>query len=96
MSDAGIHAGNLKQAYVSNSRFRESQAIYVSDREAAKDAMATPADRQLAMELVEDRQRRWKIFQKLNETYDSFNHYRQRVLAALQSQKEKPGVSIHV
>ncbi len=96
MSGAGIHAGNLKQAYVSNSRFRESQAIYVSDREAAKDAMATLADRQLAMELVEDRQRRWKIFQKLNEAYDSFNYYRQRVLAALQSPKVKPGVSIHV
>ncbi|MEO5960216.1 MAG: MobF family relaxase, partial [Opitutaceae bacterium] len=45
MADAGIAAGNLKQAYVSNSRFRESQMIYTSDREAARDAMMRPADR---------------------------------------------------
>lgn len=96
MSDAGIHAGNLKQAYVSNSRFRESQTIYVSDRDAARDAMATPADRQLAMELMEDRQRRWKICQKLNEIYESFTHRRKLVLAALHSQQIKQGISIHV
>ncbi|MEX2044042.1 MAG: AAA family ATPase, partial [Opitutus sp.] len=39
MADDGIAAGNLKQAYVSNSRFRESQMIYTSDREAAREAM---------------------------------------------------------
>jgi hypothetical protein len=52
MADAGIAAGNLKQAYVSNSRFRESQIIYTSDREAARDAMMRTADRKLAMEMV--------------------------------------------
>ena len=46
-------AGNLKQAYVSNSRFRESQMIYTSDREAARDAMMRLADRKLALEMVE-------------------------------------------
>jgi ATP-dependent exoDNAse (exonuclease V) alpha subunit len=53
MADAGITGGNLKQAYVSNSRFRESQMIYTSDREAARDAMMRPADRKLALEMVE-------------------------------------------
>ena len=52
MADAGITGGNLKQAYVSNSRFRESQMIYTSDREAARDAMMRPADRKLALEMV--------------------------------------------
>ncbi len=52
MAEAGIAAGNLKQAYVSNSRFRESQMIYTSDREGARDAMMRPADRKLALEMV--------------------------------------------
>ena len=52
MADEGIAAGNLKQAYVSNSRFRESQMIYTSDREAARDAMMRLADRKLALEMV--------------------------------------------
>jgi hypothetical protein len=53
MGDAGIAAGNLKQAYVSNSRFRESQMIYTSDRKAAREAMMRPSDRKLALEMVE-------------------------------------------
>lgn len=52
MADAGIAAGNLKQAYVSNSRFRESQMIYTSDKDAACDAMMRPADRKLALEMI--------------------------------------------
>lgn len=52
MAEEGIASGNLKQAYVSNSRFRESQMIYTSDCEAARDAMMRTADRKLAMEMV--------------------------------------------
>lgn len=52
MAEEGIAAGNLKQAYVSNSRFRESQVIYTSDAKAAREAMMRPADRMLAMEMV--------------------------------------------
>ncbi len=52
MADEGIAAGNLKQAYVSNSRFRESQMIYTTDMEAARDAMQRRGDRMLASELV--------------------------------------------
>lgn len=52
MAGAGIAGGNLKQAYVSNSRFRESQAIYTTDRRAAREAMMRPSDRKLASELV--------------------------------------------
>lgn len=56
MADEGIAAGNLKQAYVSNSRFRESQAIYTTNKRAARAAMMRPADRQLAMEVVQTRE----------------------------------------
>jgi conjugative relaxase-like TrwC/TraI family protein len=52
MADAGIAAGNLKQAYVSNSRFRESQMIYTSDKVAAREAMMRPSDRKLVLEMV--------------------------------------------
>ncbi|MFZ5495592.1 MAG: MobF family relaxase [Verrucomicrobiota bacterium] len=54
MASEGIDAGNLKQAYVSNSRFRESQMIYTSDKEGALEAMRRPADRKLALEMVGD------------------------------------------
>lgn len=53
MAEKGIAAGNLKQAYVSNSRFRFSQMIYTTDRKAAREAMMRPADRKLATELSE-------------------------------------------
>ena len=53
MAEAGIAAGDLKQAYVSNSRFRESQVIFTSDKAAARDAMMRLADRKLALEMVE-------------------------------------------
>ena len=52
MADAGIRAANLRQAYVSNSRFRESQVIYTSDFLEAGDAMARPGERKLVRELV--------------------------------------------
>jgi ATP-dependent exoDNAse (exonuclease V) alpha subunit len=55
LADAGIAAANLKQAYVSNSRFRESQVIYTTDKQAAREAMKRPADRKLALELIEHR-----------------------------------------
>jgi conjugative relaxase-like TrwC/TraI family protein len=52
MADAGISSANLKQAYVSNSRFVESQMIYTTDRKAAREAMARPGERILAVEMV--------------------------------------------
>ena len=39
LTEAGFSAANLKQAYVSNSRFRTSQAIYTTDARAARHAM---------------------------------------------------------
>lgn len=51
MADAGIAAANLKQAYVSNSRFEESQMIYTTDRTEAREAMTRSGDRKLVMEL---------------------------------------------
>jgi conjugative relaxase-like TrwC/TraI family protein len=52
MGEDGIAAGNLQQAYVSNSRFRETQMIYTTDKAAAVAAMERPADRKLALELI--------------------------------------------
>ncbi len=51
MADAGLQAANLKQAYVSNSRFQESQMIYTTDMRAAREAMQRPADRRLASDV---------------------------------------------
>ncbi|MEI9997705.1 MAG: hypothetical protein WDO13_00275 [Verrucomicrobiota bacterium] len=55
MAGEGIQSANLKQAYVSHSRFEESHVTYTTDRRAAMDAMATPADRALAVEVVNER-----------------------------------------
>jgi ATP-dependent exoDNAse (exonuclease V) alpha subunit len=52
MAEEGIAAGNLKQAYVSNSRFRESQAIYTTDQVSAREAMTRRSDRKLATDLA--------------------------------------------
>lgn len=54
MGEEGMAAGNLKQAYVSSSRFRDSQMIYTTDWAGAREAMRRPADRMLAKELVAD------------------------------------------
>lgn len=51
LTAAGLAAANLKQCYVSNSRFRETQAIYTTDAQAARAAMQRPSDRRLALEL---------------------------------------------
>jgi ATP-dependent exoDNAse (exonuclease V) alpha subunit len=51
LGEEGMKAADLKQAYVSNSRFRQSQTIFTTDKMAAYTAMASPADRMLAMEL---------------------------------------------
>lgn len=51
MAEDGLQAANLKQAYVSNSRFQESQMIYTTDKRAAREAMQRPADRRLASEV---------------------------------------------
>lgn len=53
MAADGIAAGNLKQAYVSNSRFRESQLIFTTDTVAAREAMERTGDRKLVLEAIE-------------------------------------------
>jgi hypothetical protein len=52
MGDDGIAAANLKQAYVSNSRFRCSQVIYTTDKKAAREAMRRSGDRTLVSEVL--------------------------------------------
>ncbi len=51
MADAGISGGSLKQAYVSNSRFREDQMIFTSDAKMAREAMMRSGHRKLAIEM---------------------------------------------
>ncbi len=51
MADAGLQAANIKQAYVSSSRFQESQMLYTTDKPAARAAMQRPADRRLASDV---------------------------------------------
>lgn len=47
---AGLAAADLKTAYVANSRFRERQLVFTTDKAAAKAALSRPADRLLALE----------------------------------------------
>ena len=97
LGDAGIRAANLQQAYVSNSRFRETQAIYTTNGKTAKNAMAKDHDRKLAHELREKRAREWRIIEGLMADGDAWRAVRQRVIAATRGQKQslKPGVMRH-
>ena len=60
MGEKAIQAGELRQGYVSNSRFEHSQAIYTTNLPAAKEAMATEKERKLALDLVGRRKTVWK------------------------------------
>jgi len=60
MGEKAIQAGELRQGYVSNSRFTHSQAIYTTDLKAAKEAMGTEKERKLALDLVSRRKEVWK------------------------------------
>jgi conjugative relaxase-like TrwC/TraI family protein len=87
MAGEGIQAANLRQAYVSHSRFEQSHVTYTTDRRAAMDAMATPADRALAIEVVNERIRRWKIFQKLTEQAEAWSERRRMAMNARKAQR---------
>jgi conjugative relaxase-like TrwC/TraI family protein len=52
LGEKGCQAANLKQAYVSNSRFRQSQTIFTTDKQAAFDSMARETERPLALETI--------------------------------------------
>jgi conjugative relaxase-like TrwC/TraI family protein len=97
LGEQGIRAANLRQAYVSNSRFRDSQTIYTTDRKAAKGAMANGLDRKLAHELREKRVREWRVIEGLVAEGDAWRAVRERVIATTQEQKQtiKPGGMRH-
>jgi conjugative relaxase-like TrwC/TraI family protein len=95
LGEAGIKAANLRQAYVSNSRFRERQTIYTADVKGAKKAMANDFDRKLAHELHEKHVREWRVIQGLVAEGDAWRAARQRVLAATVGQTPKPGGMRH-
>ena len=60
MGEKAIQAAELRQSYVSNSRFQYTQAIYTTDLKAAKAAMSTEKERKLAHDLVGRRKEVWK------------------------------------
>jgi len=95
MADDGIRAGNLKQAYVSHSRFEESHMTYTTDRSAAMKAMSRPQDRELAIEIADERVRRWKIFEKLTPQSEAWAESRKQALAARHSQGSRITQGIH-
>ncbi len=96
MAGEGIQAANLKQAYVSHSRFEESHVTYTTDRRAAMDAMATPADRILAVEVVNERIRRWKICQKLTEQAETWAERRRMATTDRKAQRNTITQGIYV
>jgi conjugative relaxase-like TrwC/TraI family protein len=92
MAGEGIRAANLRQAYVSHSRFEESHVTYTTDRRAAMDAMATPADRTLAIEVINERIRRWKLCQKLTEQAEAWAERRRMKMTPRQVQSRYQGI----
>jgi hypothetical protein len=92
MAGEGIRAANLRQAYVSHSRFEESHVTYTTDRRAAMDAMATPADRTLAIEVINERIRRWKLCQKLTEQAEAWAERRRMKMTPRQVQSRHQGI----
>jgi hypothetical protein len=52
-------AANLKQAYVSNSRFREEHVILTTDLALARERMGRGGDRTLAIELLAPEMSPW-------------------------------------
>ena len=52
LGEKGIKAGDLKQAYVSNSRFRSTQTIFTVDKQAAFNSMVADSERPLATEAI--------------------------------------------
>jgi conjugative relaxase-like TrwC/TraI family protein len=52
LGDKSCQAANLQQAYVSNSRFRQTQTIFTTDKEQAFDRMASFEERPLAVETI--------------------------------------------
>jgi len=95
MASDGIKAGNLKQAYVSHSRFEESHMTYTTDRTAAMKAMARPQDRELAVEIANERIRRWKIFEKLIQQAEAWSVRRKQSLAVRQTHASRITQGIH-
>lgn len=84
LSQEGIQAANLKQAYVSNSRFRERQSFYVTDKVAAREAMATPADRELAIEFTARPELTQKLIGKIAR--------KKKAISKKETMKERPTV----
>ncbi len=80
MGEKAIQAGDLRQGYVSNSRFEHSQAIYTTNLPAAKEAMATEKERKLALDLVPRRKAIWKeTMKQMQEKSDILRRQRKVV-----------------
>lgn len=95
MGDQGIKSANLKQAYVSNSRFKETQIIFTTDKIAARNAMATDSDRLLAMELKEKRVKDWKWLEKIINGVREWTQLVKRKMTTIQNTSLRHG-EVHV
>lgn len=92
MGEAAIKAGDLRQAYVSNSRFEHSQAIYTTNLPAAKEAMATVKERRLALDLVPRREARWK--ETMKQIREKLDLSRKREKSVRQTPKVAPATKL--
>jgi hypothetical protein len=79
MGEKAIQEGELRQGYVSNSRFEHSQAIYTTNLPAAKEAMATEKERKLALDLVGRRKTAWKETMKRMQEKSDISRRQQKV-----------------
>jgi len=80
MGEKAIQAGDLRQGYVSNSRFEHSQAIYTTNLLDAKEAMATEKERKLALDLVNGRKTAWKETVKRMQEKSDISRRQQKVV----------------
>jgi ATP-dependent exoDNAse (exonuclease V) alpha subunit len=80
MGEKAIQAGELRQGYVSNSRFEHSQAIYTTNLSAAKEAMATEKERKLALDLVGRGKTAWKETMKRMQEKSDISRRQRKVV----------------
>ncbi len=68
---------------------------YTSDMARALKAMSRPQDRELAIEIADERIRRWKIFAKLTQQAETWAESRKQAIAADHSRGSRITQGIH-
>jgi hypothetical protein len=65
---------------------------YTTDHKAAMKAVSRPQDRELAIEIANERIRRWKILEKLTQQSEIWAESRKLSLASRQTQTTPKGI----